>query len=306
MNNMKRRQFLTGMIGISLVATIGLQPAMGGEATALRVGGSTTLLPVVATAASDFMEKFGTWDKVDASLPAEPVVIFVTGGGSSFGVKSAMNGTVDVGMVSRELKDKEIEKLGVHQKYLVGKDAVTIATNKKNPLARHASALTSAEVAKLFAGETSRYRQLKGSLPDKEIVLLVRDSGAGSTELLQEVVMKDKQISKRALQLPSQGALLQRLQANDSAVAYISSGLVAQSGSGLQGIALDGVAPSNANVINGQYKLARPLYLVVKNQPNKYVQAFVNYLLADGQKIVAAQGYVPANAGAGQVATGAH
>jgi phosphate transport system substrate-binding protein len=303
MNSMNRRAFLAG-VAASLFAGAGLQPAVAGETAAIRIGGSTTLLPIVASAASNFMERYGTWDKVDASLPADPVVIFVTGGGSSFGVKSSMNGTVDVGMVSRELKDKEIEKLGTHRKFLVGKDAVTIATNSKNPLAKPGTALSSTEVARIFSGEIARYRDLKGSLPGREIVLLVRDSGAGSTELLQDVVMGDRQISKRAVQLPSQGALLQRLQANDSAIAYISSGLVARPDSGLQGIVLDGVAPSNENVINGRYKLARPLYLVIKGEPNRFVQSFVNYLLTDGQKLVEAQGYVPA--GASVVASGTH
>jgi phosphate transport system substrate-binding protein len=306
MKNMKRRILLAGVVGLSLLAMSGPRLTVATEAAPLRIGGSTTLLPIVATAASLVMEKYQTWDKLDPALPAEPIVIFVTGGGSSFGVKSSINGTVDIGMVSRELKDKELDKLGRHEKFLVGKDAVTIATNKKNPLASQAAALSSAQVARIFSGEAARYRDLNGSLPDKEIVLLVRDSGAGSTELLQDVIMKDKQISKRSLQLPSQGALLQRLQANNWAVAYISSGLVAQPDSGLHGIALDGVAPSNDNVINGKYKLARPLYFVARNEPNKFARAFIKYMLADGQKIVATQGYVPAHAAGGAVATSTH
>jgi phosphate transport system substrate-binding protein len=304
MNSANRRLLVAGIVGACLVAVVGASAVTAGEVAALRLGGSTTLLPIVATAASDFMEKYHSWDKVDRSLPAEPIVIFVTGGGSSFGVKSTLNGTVDAGMVSREIKTKEVEQLGKHEKFLIGKDAVTIATNKKNPLSKKGAALSSAEVARIFSGEAARYRALNPALPDKEIVLLVRDSGAGSTELMQELVMKDKQISKRAVQLPSQGALLQRLQANDSAVAYISSGLVAQPDSGLHGIVLDGVAPSNANVINGKYKLARPLYLVAKGEPSRFAQAFVNYLLADGQKIVEAQGYVPARTSGGVVAAG--
>jgi len=74
----------------------------------LRVGGSTTLLPVISTAASDFMAKYKTWNKVAPNLPEKPIVIFVTGGGSSFGVKSVLNGTVNIGMISSDLKDKEV------------------------------------------------------------------------------------------------------------------------------------------------------------------------------------------------------
>ena len=93
----------------------------------IRIGGSTTLLPVIADCASQFMEKFETWDKVDASLPKQRILIFVTGGGSGFGVNAAINGTVDIGMASRDIKSKEKTKLGDHQEYLVSKDCLAFA-----------------------------------------------------------------------------------------------------------------------------------------------------------------------------------
>jgi len=205
-----------------------------------------------------------------------------------------MNDTLDVGMVSRELKDKEIEKLGEHKSWLVGKDAVAIATSARNPLAGLKRSISSEEVARIFSGEIAHYRDLNKALPNGEIVLLARDAGAGSTELLQEEVMKERQISKKALQLPSQGALLQKLQNNHSAVAYISSGLVAQSDNALKSMVLDGVAASNENVMNGKYKLARPMYLLARGTPSPYVKAFADYVLSEGQKVVERQGYVPA------------
>lgn len=260
----------------------------------LRVGGSTTLLPAISTAASDFMEKYKTWNKVAPNLPEKPVIIFVTGGGSSFGVKSVLNGTVNIGMVSRDLKDKEVSSLGQHQTYLVGKDAVAIASSAKNPMAATVKQLSGDEVARLFAGETAHYSELVKKLPKREIVLLTRDAGAGSTEVLQEVLMKGKQISSKALQLPSQGALLQKLKNNTQAIGYISSGLVSQSDGALKSYALDGVSPSDENVLNGTYKLARPLNLLVKDVPDAYAKAFVDYVLSDGQAVVDNLGYVPA------------
>lgn len=260
----------------------------------LRVGGSTTLLPVISTAASDFMAKYKTWNKVAPNLPEKPIVIFVTGGGSSFGVKSVLNGTVNIGMASRDLKDKEVASLGQHQTYLVGKDAVAIATSAKNPMAASVTQLSGDTVARLFAGETARYNELAKKLPNREIVLLTRDAGAGSTEVLQEMLMKDKQISSKSLQLPSQGALLQKLQNNTQAIGYITSGLVSQSNGALKSYALDGVSPSNENVLNGKYKLARPLNLLVKDSPDAYAKAFIDYVLNDGQAVVDSLGYVPA------------
>ena len=101
----------------------------------IRMGGSTTLLPVISKIASDYMETYETWDKVSPSFPNKTIVIFVSGGGSGFGVKSTINGTVHIGMASRNIKNKEKKLLGKHKAYLVGKDAVVFATNKNNPLA---------------------------------------------------------------------------------------------------------------------------------------------------------------------------
>src|SRR5262245_57837203 len=278
---------------LSVVLTIGIgRAAAGDQDTAIRAGGSTTLLPVMANCSSEFMEKYQTWDRVDASLPKSTTTVFVTGGGSGFGVKSLMSGVIDIGMVSRDLKDQEKKLLGEHQTHLVGKDAVAIAVNTRNPLASRKKGFTAAELAAIFSGETKTYQELDRTLPAKPIVLLTRDSGAGSTEIFQEKIMADKKISPNALQLPSQGALLEKLQANSNALAYISSGLALNS-KNLKAFALENVRPTDDNVTNGSYSLARPLLMVVKGAPAPTVRHFVNYALTSCQKIVVANGYVP-------------
>jgi phosphate transport system substrate-binding protein len=239
------------------------------------------------------MEKYQTWDRLDASLPKAPTTIFVTGGGSGFGVKSLLSGVVDIGMISRDLKDQEKRLLGQHESHLVGKDAVAIAVNARNPLASRKKGFTSPELAAIFAGDIKSYQELDRSLPAKPIVLLTRDSGAGSTEIFQEKIMGEKKFSPKALQLPSQGALLEKLQANNNAIAYISSGL-ALSSKNLKAFALESVEPTDVNVTKGAYALARPLLMVVKGAPAPTIGRFVDYVLNSCQKIVVAHGYVPA------------
>lgn len=274
--------------GLFLAAT-----AAAADDGALRVGGSTTLVPAIANAASSFMDSFESWQQADASLPDLQPVIYVTGGGSSFGVKSTINDTLDIGMVSRDLKDKEKEALGAHQSYLVGKDAVAIAVHKDNPLAGVKQNLTSEDVRKIFSGEYKTYQDIDASLPAQEIVLLVRDAGAGSAEILQDKIMGETQVSPDALQMPSQGALLKKLESNANAVAYISAGLAGESDA-LVAFALDGVAPTDANVVSGSYALARPLLMLVKGEtPSPLAKRFIDYMLSEGQLAIAAQGYVP-------------
>jgi phosphate transport system substrate-binding protein len=258
----------------------------------LRVGGSTTLVPSVVNAASTFMETYETWDKAGVPLPGQATVIYVTGGGSGFGVKSATNGTVDIGMASRDLKDKEKAALGEFEAVLVGKDAVAIAANADNPLVKARKNLTTEEVRKLFSGAYKTYKDFDASLPEQEIVLLVRDASAGSAEIFQDKIMGDAQVSAAALQMPSQGALVKKLESNANALAYMSSGLAAES-ERIETFALDGVEPTNENVVKGDYPLARPLLMIVKGKPDPKAKRFLDYMLAEGQKDVAGQGYVP-------------
>lgn len=277
-----------------LCATLGFSAGATAQSNsdALRVGGSTTLVPSVVNAASTFMETYETWDKAGVSLPGQATIVYVTGGGSGFGVKSATNGTVDIGMASRDLKDKEKSALGTFEAVLVGKDAVAIAANVDNPLAKARKDLTTEDVRKLFSGAYKTYKAFDPSLPDQEIVLLVRDASAGSAEIFQDKIMGDTQVSAGALQMPSQGALMKKLESNTNALAYMSSGLATENES-LATFALDGVEPTNANVVRGNYPLARPLLMIVKGAPSPMAKRFLDYMLAEGQTDVASQGYVP-------------
>lgn len=280
-------------VAVAAIALLAAQTPANAQDSSLRVGGSTTLVPAIANAAMVFMDKNESWKQVDPSLPDEQPVIYVTGGGSGFGVKSAINGAVDIGMASRDIKDSEKEALGPHKAYLVGKDAVAFAVEKSNPLAEFKRDLTSEEVREILSGEYRTYKDIDPSLPDTEIVLLVRDAGGGSAEIVQEKIMGDAQISPGALQMPSQGALLKKLASNPNAFGYISAGLAGESDD-LIVFGLDGVEPSHRNVVSGSYKLARPLLMIVKGEtPSPTAKAFIDYVLADGQTSVAAQGYVP-------------
>jgi phosphate transport system substrate-binding protein len=260
----------------------------------LRVAGSTTLLPVVADAASQFMERYGTWDKVAPGLPARKVLIFVTGGGSGFGVKAAIDGTAQIGMCSRPLKAVEKQKLGTHEEILLSRDALAFAVNAQNPLARKQS-LTRQDVVRIFSGEAKTFKDLDPSLPDKPILVQMRDAAGGSTEMVKELILKEKGFSPAAIQVPSQGANLRKLESNPNAVGYVSSVMALQS-EGLKVFSYEGVAPTNENVIRGLYPVVRPLLLIVKGMPGPAARKFIEFLLGEGQKIVVEHGYVPVKA----------
>jgi len=275
---------------VSLCMTMFVASAYSFDGT-IRIGGSTTLLPVVADSASRFMEKYKTWDKINPALPKVPVVIFVTGGGSGFGIKSAIDGTVQIGMSSRDINEKERAQLSTHKAVLISKDCLAFAVNKKNPLAK-LNNLSQKDVVRIFSGEAAYFSDIDSSLPKKPILVQMRDAAGGSTEMLQKEILKDKTFTQKAIQVPSQGANIKKLETNTSTIGYASS-VVAGQNPKIKILKYEGVEPTNENVVSGRYKLTRPLLLLVREPAEPEIQAFVDYMLGDGQKVVMEHGYVP-------------
>ncbi|SFG06492.1 phosphate ABC transporter substrate-binding protein, PhoT family [Desulfotomaculum arcticum] len=261
----------------------------------IKVGGSSTLAPVIAQCANDFTEEYKTWNKVDAELPEEPIVIFVSTGGSGFGVNSTLDGTVDIGMASREIKDEEKEKMPEGKIFKLGSDALTISVHPQNRVMQIKPDLTTDEVRRIFAGEIKTWKELDAQLPDNPIVLAIRDLGGGASQIFDELVMKGTPVSKEAIQLPSMGALAGKVMENQNAMGYVSFGLVKQNEGQLGVLKVDGVTPTLATISSGEYKIARPLLLITKDTPNAQEQLFINYLLSEkGLKVVEEMGFIPA------------
>ncbi|WP_347488584.1 phosphate ABC transporter substrate-binding protein [Desulfoscipio sp. XC116] len=261
----------------------------------IKLGGSSTLAPVVAQCADSFTEEYKTWNKVDPQLPEEPIVIFVSTGGSGFGVKAALDDTVDIGMVSREIKDEEKEKMPEGKIFKLGSDALTMAVHPRNEVMQVKPDLTTDEIKSIFAGEIKTWKELDVKLLGNSIVLAIRDLGGGASQVFDEFIMKGTPVAKEAIQLPSMGALAGKVMENQNAIGYVSFGLVKQNEGQLGVLKVDGVTPTLETISSGEYKIARPLLLITKDAPNTKEQLFIDYLLSDeGLKVVEEMGFVPA------------
>ena len=292
------KKLLAGMLLIVLLGTLvgcgGTTSTPQAKSFSIKIGGSSTLAPVIAKSADDFTEKYKTWKKVKDGLSDEAIAIFVATGGSGFGIKSAMNDTVDIGLVSRVVTEEEKQKLPNRQLHTVGYDALTIAVHPQNPVLKVKPNLTKDEVKRIFSGEIKTWKQLDASLPDRPLVLAIRDLGGGASQAFDEVVMKGTPISKDAIQFPSMGALAGKVQENVDAIGYVSTGLVKQNPGKIAVLLVDGVEPTNENIVSGKYTISRPLVLITKKQTDEREQLFINYLMSEkGIKTLDEMGFVP-------------
>lgn len=107
----------------------------------LTIAGSTSVTPL--------MEKL-----VEAYKAKNPdVVIDIQSNGSSAGMTAAMEGTAQLGMASRELKDEEKEALDFT---VIARDGIAVIVNKENKV----EDVTMDDLQKIFTGELTDWANL--------------------------------------------------------------------------------------------------------------------------------------------------
>jgi phosphate transport system substrate-binding protein len=158
----------------------------GGAERIITEAGSTTVQPLAEKCAQAFMSK------------NPDVTITIQGGGSSVGVKSTDEGTVDIGAASRELKDSEPSLI----KHLLAKDGIAIVCHPSNSV----TGLTKEQVKEIYAGNITKWSDVGG--PDEDIHVVAREEGSGTRAAFEEMVMgEDTLITETAILQPSNGAL---------------------------------------------------------------------------------------------------
>jgi len=233
------------------------------------------------------------------------VNIQIEGKGSSTAPPALIEGTSQLGPMSRTMKDSEIdafEKKFGYKPTAVGSsiDALAVFLNKDNPLDN----LTMQQVDSLFSstfkrGGTplARWGQLgvTGGLADRAISLYGRNSASGTYGFFKKVALEGGDFSPRVKEQPGSSSVVQGVASDLSGAGYSGIGYMT---SGVKAVDLNGVAPTPENCISGDYPLARTLYIYVNKSPtedlDKLTYEFLRYVLSkQGQEVVAKDGYYP-------------
>ena len=262
----------------------------------ITFNGSSTLAPVISSLSTGFIEDNETWDKIDSKFPEKNIAIYVSAGGSGSGAKSVIDGASDFGMLAREVKDEEKKQIEDMKEFKLGIDALTVSINPENPLNKVKDDLSTEEIKKIFSGEYKKWNEVDSSLPDSEIVVVIRDLGGGAHEVFQKNVMGDTEVRKDAIQSPSMGALVTKVIENKDAIGYASFGMVNQNEGKLIPLKVDGVEPTKENIIDGSYKISRPLIAIKKGELTESQKAFMDYLQSsESSEIIEKLGFIPVN-----------
>jgi phosphate transport system substrate-binding protein len=233
--------------------------------------GSTTVQPVAEKLAAQFMQMHPN------------VKVVIQGGGSSTGVKSAAEGTVDIGAASRELKASEV---GTVVEHVLARDGIAIVSHPSQSV----SNLTKDQVMQIFSGEINNWNQVGGA--NKSINIVAREEGSGTRAAFEEMVMGDSLIAATAILQPSNGAVRTTVAGDANAIGFLSFGYIDSS---IKSLSIDGVAGTVANAKNGSYPIVRPLLFLTKGEPTGLVKEFIDFCLGSEGQAIVAKDYIPVN-----------
>lgn len=235
----------------------------------------------VTMAGSTSMEKVAKGMAEAYQAANDGLTIDVQGGGSSAGVTSVVDGSADIGMLSRALNDEEKKENLTEEQIAI--DGIAIVVNDSNKV----SALTSDQIAKIYTGKITNWKEVGGA--DSKIVVVGREAGSGTRDGFESILDIEEKC-KYTSELTETGQVKSTVKSTKGAIGYMSLGYV---DADVKALKVDGVKASEKTVSNGSYKIQRPFMIVTSPDCSSEVKAYTEYMLSDsGQEIVKSAGFV--------------
>lgn len=238
------------------------------------------------------------------------VNVQIEGKGSSTAPVALIEGTAQLGPMSRAMKSEEIDQFEKKFGYKpvevkVAIDALAVYTHKDNPI----KGLTLKQVDSIFsstfkAGGTAitKWGQvgLDGEWVDKDISTYGRNSASGTYGFFKDEALFKGDFNASVKEQPGSSAVVQGVASDLGGLGYSGIGYKTSSVNAIAlGSSPDALfPPTYENCLSGDYPMARFLYVYVNKNPEKALDAltleFLKFVLSqEGQEVVVKDGYFP-------------
>ena len=203
--------------------------------------------------------------------------------GSDAGVNLATAGAIDLGFTSRALTADETTKLSTLG---IGLAGTCVIVNSANPV----KDLTRDQVKRIFAGEITNWKQVGGD--DLDIKVFVREANAATRSSFEQYFFGGKATYvKDATEVYELEQTLKSVGSFRASIGMATANRRASTEPTVKLVSIDGVAPTPENLVNGSYKIGRPLLLVFPKDESKLrsgIKAFLDFVRSpEGQQIAA-------------------
>ena len=240
----------------------------------VSTNGSTSMEKVIGTLSEQFMA-----DNSGVTVTYDPT-------GSGAGIEAASNGSADIGLASRALKDEE--KAGGLTETIVALDGIAVIVNADSKVAD----LTVEQIGKIFTGEITDWSEVGGDAGT--ISCIGREAGSGTRDGFESIT-GTKDACKLDQELTSTGGVIEAVAGNPNAIGYASLSAV-EGKNTVKAVTVGGVACTEATVLDGSYAIQRPFVLVTKTDAtlSPAAQAFFDYATSTAANdLIKAAGAVP-------------
>ena len=254
--------------------------------------GSSTVFPLSEAMAERFRDEGYAYN----------ITVDSIGSGAGF-ERFCVAGESDISNASRPIRKSEIESCAaigrVPIEFRVGTDALAVTVSKDNDFVEN---LSMEQLAMVFSTASS-WADVNPDWPDEPIQRFSPGTDSGTFDyFVEEVFDEDKEpiLGAEAIQLSEDDNVLVRgVTGSAYAVGYFGFAYYQENANTLKIVAINDVEASTANVDNGSYPLARPLYIysdagIIAEKPQ--VAAFINFYLTYANEEIERVGYFPAEA----------
>ena len=276
---------LTAVMSLSLLAGCGSkttapdntnndQPQQAALSGSVSTNGSTSMEKVIGALSEQFMA-----DNSGVSVTYDPT-------GSGAGIEAASNGSADIGLASRALKDEE--KAGGLTETVVALDGIAVIVNADSKV----EDLSVEQIAKIFTGEITDWSEVGGEAG--KISCIGREAGSGTRDGFESIT-GTKDACKLDQELTSTGGVIEAVAGNANAIGYASLSAV-EGKDTVKAVTVGGVACTEETVLDGSYAIQRPFVLVTKTDASlsTAAQAFFDYTTSTAANdLIKAAGAVP-------------
>ncbi len=242
----------------------------------LIIAGSGSNIPITGRLLEQYNKKFGEKFELSDSI------------GSSGAIKAVREGAIELGLISRPIKDEE---KGEDLKQIAyAQIGVIIGVNPDVP----DNDISYRELVEIYLGKKTSWQN--GNM----IVVLMREPGDSTNMLLEEKVPGFREVLKDSFKelrwqvYYTDEEETRGIAKTSSSIGFTDTGRFSVFKPNIKPLKVNGLAPTLQNVQSGRYSLFKTLYFVYKEPLSSRAKKFFDFVFSEeGMRIIETSGGIP-------------
>jgi phosphate transport system substrate-binding protein len=296
-------------IGLALLALAGCTPQNSSKSEETQTSGSIVVM------CEDVVAKMVRRESQSFMALYTKSSVAIDEGGSKAAIAALNEGRARIAVMNRPVTPAEDSIIrangGRSKEYKIAYDGLAVIVNSRNSVKR----LDFSQLEDIFSGKATSWRPLGGNI-DK-LVPVIPGPNMGHYEYFQKLVLGGRDYAAISYPCTTASQIVELVKSHPSAVGLVSMNVIFRDWdvwppvkeSGIKALEIAQVKesgffyPNQKTVYEGNYPLSHPVYMYVNDVlettysqgMSSLAHGFITYISsAEGQKIVAQQGFVPA------------